>query len=161
MNILARSLDRVEDVLAFIAAGAIVLTLFLVPIDVCSRYFFGAPITWVYEVTEYILLIVPCLSMAWLARHDGHIVIDVLTSRLGKTGRSRLEAGMYVLVALSCGFIAWWGGIVTLEMFRKNAIIENVLQTPQWLIYVSIPVGFGLSALEFARKGVQSTWNGG
>lgn len=161
MEFFNRSLDRVEDVLAFIAAGMIVFTIVFVPIDVGSRYFFGAPVTWVYEITEYILLIVPCLGMAWLARKDGHVVIDVLTSRLGPKTRKRLEAGMYAMVALSCAFIGWWGAVVTLEMFQKNAIIENVLQTPQWLIYVSIPVGFALSALEFARKGAQSAWNGG
>lgn len=161
MELLNRSLDRVEDVLAFIASCMIVLTIVIVPIDVGSRYFFAAPVTWVYEVTEYILLIVPCLGMAWLARQNGHVVIDVLTSRLEQKTRSRLEAGMYVLVAASCGFIAWWGGVVTLEMFQKKTIIENVLQTPQWLIYVSIPLGFALTALEFARKGAQSAWNGG
>lgn len=161
MELFNRSLDRIEEVLAFIASCMIVFTIIFVPIDVGSRYFFGKPVTWVYEVTEYILLIVPCLGMAWLARHNGHVVIDVLTSRLGKKTRARLEAGMYALVALSCGFIAWWGGVVTLEMFQKKSVIENVLQTPQWLIYVSIPVGFALSAIEFARKGVQSAWNGG
>jgi C4-dicarboxylate transporter, DctQ subunit len=156
-----RALDRVEDAFAVIASAMLVFTVVFVPLDVASRYFFGAPITWVYEVTEYILLMVPCLGMAWLARNNGHVVIDVLTTRLDKEHRRKLEAGVFILVALTCGFVAWWAGVVTLDSFNKRAIIENVLQTPQWLIYVSIPVGFGLTAIEFARKGVQTAWTGG
>jgi len=155
MEVLYRALDRLEDALAFAAAAMIVFTVVFVPIDVGSRYFFGAPITWVYEVTEYILLMVPCLGMAWLARRDGHVVIDVLTSRLDERRRRRLERAVALFVALSCAFVAWWGGVVTLESFKAGAIIENVLQTPQWIVYVAIPLGFGLSALEFARKGLR------
>ena len=86
-----RALDRLEDALASAAAAMIVFTVIFVPLDVASRYFFGSPITWVYEVTEYILLMVPCLAMAWLARHNGHVVIDVATSRLGERSRARLR----------------------------------------------------------------------
>ena len=156
-----RALDRVEDALAVVASCMLVFTVVFVPIDVGSRYFFGAPIIWVYEITEYILLLVPCLGMAWLARHDGHVVIDVLTSRLPPGPQRRLAACVSLGVALVCAFVAWWGGVVTLQSFRASAVIENVLQTPQWLIYICIPVGFALTALEFARKGVRAAWNGG
>ncbi|MFM9883961.1 MAG: TRAP transporter small permease [Burkholderiales bacterium] len=156
-----RTLDRVEDALAFVASAMLVFTVIFVPLDVGSRYFFGAPITWVYEVTEYILLMVPCLGMAWLARHNGHVVIDVLTARLDAKLKQNLEAAMFILVASACAFVAWWGAVVTFDSFQKGAIIENVLQTPQWLIYVSIPLGFALTAVEFTRKGIQTAWTGG
>lgn len=156
-----RAVDRLEDVLAFIAACMLVFTVVFVPLDVGSRYFFGAPITWVYEVTEYILLMVPCLAMAWLARNNGHVVIDVVTSHLEERVRRRLDAAVFLFTALACAFVAWWGTAVTFESYKARAVIENVLQTPQWLIYVSIPVGFALAAVEFARKGARAAWNGG
>jgi TRAP-type C4-dicarboxylate transport system permease small subunit len=156
-----RALDRLEDALACVAAAMIVFTVIFVPVDVASRYFFGAPITWVYEVTEYILLMVPCFAMAWLARHDGHVVIDVITGRLAERPRARLAAATRLLVAATCAFVAWWGATVTLASFRANAVIENVLQTPQWMIYICIPLGFALTAIEFARQGARAAWNGG
>lgn len=156
-----RALDRLEDALASIAAAMIAFTVLFVPLDVASRYFLGSPITWVYEVTEYILLMVPCLAMAWLARQNGHVVIDVVTSHLGERARARLSATTRVLVAATCALVAWWGAAVTFASFRANAVIENVLQTPQWMIYVCIPLGFALTAIEFARQGVRAAWNGG
>jgi TRAP-type C4-dicarboxylate transport system permease small subunit len=154
-------MDWLEDAFACVAAAMIVFTVFFVPLDVASRYFLGAPITWVYEVTEYILLMVPCLAMAWLARHNGHVVIDVATSRLGERSRARLASATRFAVAATCGFVAWFGAAVTLASFRADAVIENVLQTPQWMIYICIPLGFALTALEFARQGVHAAWNGG
>ena len=116
-----RALDRLEDALASIAAAMIVFTVVFVPMDVASRYFFAAPITWVYEVTEYILLMVPCLAMAWLARHNGHVAIDALTSRLPDGPRARLAGFTQLIVAGVCAFVAWWGGVVTLGSFKAGA----------------------------------------
>lgn len=152
MRLLHRALDRLEDGFAVLAGCLLVFTVILVPVDVASRFFFNAPITWVFEVTEYVLLIVPCLGMAWLARRDGHVAIDTLTSRVPARSRSLLDGVTALLVALICGFVAWWGGIVTFDSYKAKAIIENVLQTPQWVIYVAIPTGFGLCAVELTRK---------
>lgn len=156
MHGLGRVLDTLEDALALLAAVLLVFTVVFVPIDVGSRYFFNAPLTWVFEITEYILLIMPCLGMAWLARGNGHVAIDIVTSRLGDRHRALLSGITAIVVALVCAFVAWWGTIVTLQSFQAKAIIENVLQTPQWLIYIAIPVGFALCALEFVRKGAQA-----
>jgi C4-dicarboxylate transporter DctQ subunit len=156
-----RALDRLEDTLASVAAAMIVFTVIFVPLDVASRYFLDAPITWVYEVTEYILLMIPCLAMAWLARHDGHVVIDAVTSRLRDRPRALLNAATNLAVAATCAFVAWWGAVVTFTSFRAGALIENVLQTPQWMIYICIPLGFALTAIEFGRQGVRAAWNGG
>lgn len=156
MDLLGRLLDRLEDALAFLAAILLVFTVAFVPIDVASRYFFNAPLTWVFEVTEYILLIMPCLGMAWLARGNGHVMIDIVTSRLDDQRRTLLGGCVAIVVAIVCAFVAWWGAVVTWRSYQAGAVIENVLQTPQWLIYIAIPIGFALCAIEFGRKGVES-----
>lgn len=148
----SRAFDRLEDALAVAAGALIVFALVSVGVDVVSRYFFNRPLSWVFEVTEYILLFVPCLGMAWLARHDGHVIVDIATSRMPPRARTRLASVVAAVTALVCAFIAWWGGVATLESYRARAIIENVLQTPQYLIYAAMPVGFALCAIEFARK---------
>jgi TRAP-type C4-dicarboxylate transport system permease small subunit len=61
------------------------------------------------------------------------------------------------VVAFVCAFVAWWGAVATYEAWQAKAIIENDLQTPQWLIYAAIPLGFALCAVEFARKGLRQS----
>ena len=151
-----RAFDRLEDACAVLAAGLIVFAMAAVTVDVLSRYFFNLPLAWVFEVTEYILLFVPCLGMAWLARNDGHVMIDIVTSRLPARLSGPLARLVAAVVAGVCGFVAWWGTVATLESYQAGAIIENVLRTPQSLVYAAIPVGFGLCAVEFARKALRT-----
>jgi len=156
MKALGRAFDGLEDAFAVLAATLIVLSVVLVTADVFLRYVFTQPIAWVFEVTEYILLFVPCLGMAWLARHDGHVMIDIVTSALSPRPRARLRAMVAMTVAALCAFIAWWGAVATRESYVAKAMIENVLQMPQYVVYAVIPLGFALCAVEFARKGLRS-----
>jgi C4-dicarboxylate transporter DctQ subunit len=157
--VLNRALDRIEDGLAVVAAALIAFSVVAVTVDVGSRYFMNRPLPWVFEVTEYILLFVPCLGMAWLARNDGHVVIDIVTSRLSPSVRARLAAVVALVVAGVCFFIAWWGWVATRESYAAKAVIENILQTPQFAIYAAIPFGFLLCGVEFLRKSWRS-WHG-
>jgi TRAP-type C4-dicarboxylate transport system permease small subunit len=154
MKTLGTAFDRLEDALAVVAAALLVLSVLLVTGDVVLRFFFTRPLAWVFEVTEYILLFVPCLGMAWLARNDGHIVIDVVTSQLSPRTRAVLGGWVALTVAALCAFIAWWGVIATREAFVAKAMIENVLQMPQYIPYAFIPFGFALCAVEYIRKAV-------
>jgi C4-dicarboxylate transporter, DctQ subunit len=147
-----RIVDVIENGFAVIAGLLLVLTLLLVPVDVSGRFLFNRPLAWVYEVTEYILLFIPCFGMAWLARIDGHVAIDIITSRLSRETNRKLSCFVYAVVALVCWFVTYWGTQVTAKSCRAGAIIENVLQTPQWLVYIAIPIGFFLCGVEFARK---------
>jgi TRAP-type C4-dicarboxylate transport system permease small subunit len=157
--VLNRLLDRIEDGLAVVAAALIAFSVLSVTIDVGSRYFINRPLPWVFEVTEYILLFVPCLGMAWLARNDGHVVIDLVTSKLSEAVRIRLAAAVALVVAAICFFIAWWGWVATRESYAAKAVIENILQTPQFAIYAAIPFGFFLCGVEFLRKSWRA-WHG-
>jgi TRAP-type C4-dicarboxylate transport system permease small subunit len=152
---LHRLLDRIEDGLAIIAAGLLMCAVVLVSLEVAARYFFNSPLAWTFEVTEYFLLFIPCLGMGWLARHDGHVSIDIVTGRLPESVRSRLARVVCLAVSAACLFVAVWGAIATWESYAKGARIEAILQTPQFLIYSAIPLGFFVCALEYARKALR------
>jgi C4-dicarboxylate transporter DctQ subunit len=147
-----RMLSRVEDVLAALAAALLLVSVLMVTTDVVSRYFFNKPLAWVFEVTEYFLLFVPCLGMAWLARQDGHVMIDIVTAQLRSAARNALTRVINTVVSGVCFFIAWWGVIATAESWRAKVQIEGILQTPQYLVYGAIPLGFFLCGMEYARK---------
>src|SRR5690625_7949318 len=72
---LAKFYHRLLDVLAFISAIGILFITLGVSADVILRYLTGQPIVWMFDVSQYALLYIPCLGMAWLARERGHIAI--------------------------------------------------------------------------------------
>lgn len=143
--------DLFVDALAAIAGVLLVLTTVAVVFDVAMRYFAGQSFAWVFELTEYVLLYVPCLGMAWLARRNGHIAIDVVTSKLPDRLRHRQQVAMSLVVAVICAFICYWGFVTAYDFYLRDIQSEKVLSIPMWAIMGCIPIGFGLTAIEYVR----------
>jgi TRAP-type C4-dicarboxylate transport system permease small subunit len=151
MRALVSFYNRLLDLLSIICAGIILATMIAVAVDVCSRYFLGTPLAWVFELTEYALLYVPCLGMGWLAREGGHVAIDTFVAMLPEFMQRQLFLLTSAACAAVCGLIAYWGAIVVTDRFRRGTIIDQMIATPEYLILWVIPFGFGLAAIEFAR----------
>ena len=64
---------------AFVLFGIMLLTTF----DVAGRYLFHAPILGVFEVTEFMLVCVVFLSLAYTQSLKGHIEVDILVRTFG------------------------------------------------------------------------------
>lgn len=143
--------DLFVDALAAIAGVLLVLTTLAVVFEVAMRYFAGQSYAWVFELTEYVLLYVPMLGMAWLARRNGHIAIDIVTSKLPERLRRRQQVAMALVVATSCAFISYWGFVTAYDFYLRDIQSEKVLSIPMWTIMGCIPIGFGLTAIEYLR----------
>lgn len=143
--------DVFVDALAAIAGVMLVLTTLAVVFDVAMRYFAGQSFAWVFELTEYVLLYVPMLGMAWLARRKGHIAIDVVTSKLPDVLRCWQQVIMSLIVAIICAFISYWGAVTAYDFYLRDIQSEKVLSIPMWAIVGCIPIGFGLTAIEYVR----------
>ena len=145
--------DRFLGVLA-VAVGIMVLSsMVFVVADVLLRYFFGAPIGWVIEVCEYFLLFTPFLGMAWLVRQaEGHIRIDVVVQSLGARTQAVLNCwGSFLIVAaLVPG--AYYSAISAWSHVERNVMTPGVYPIPKGYLMFVITLGFGLTAIEFARK---------
>ena len=154
MRLISRAYQALLDALAAIAGVLLVLTTLAVVIDVGARYFLGTSFAWVFELTEYVLLYVPCLGMAWLVRRRGHISIDIVTSKIPPAGRQRLLVATCLVTAAVCLFIAYWGFRTTYDFYARGLQSEKVLTIPMWVLLGCIPLGFGLTAIEYLRLGI-------
>jgi C4-dicarboxylate transporter, DctQ subunit len=146
-----RAYDWLLNALSAVCAALILAMMAGVALDVTSRYFFGSPIAWMFELTEYALLYVPCLGMAWLARERGHVAIDGFVSRLPQPAQRAMFVVTTAATAAVCGLVAYWGAIVTVDRFRRATVVEHMIRTPEYLIVWVIPFGFALAAVAFAR----------
>jgi TRAP-type C4-dicarboxylate transport system permease small subunit len=151
MNAMIRVYDAVVDGLAAIAGLLLVLCIVGIVLDVTGRYFWNTPLPWVFELTEYALLYIPCLGMAWLARDGGHVAVDIVTANLRPSTRLLLGALVSLVTAVVCALIAYWGLMTTWDSFERGITIDKYLRIPRWAILGVIPLGFALTAVEFAR----------
>ena len=155
MNLLKKAtalFDSLENTLAFLGGMLIVFAMFAVTIDVSCRFLFNRPIGWVFEVTEFIMLIAPMIGGAWLLKMDGHVNIDTVLNCLSEKSRSLVSMVTSVVGAMTCLFIAYWGGLTTWSHYERGVMTSGIVKFPKYMILVFVPLGFFLLFLEFLRK---------
>ena len=147
---LSSVLDWVENILAVLAGAMIVFAMLTVTTDVVLRIF-RLSLWWSFEVTEFILVYVPLLTLPWLVRRRGHIVIDIVTSRVPPRVARAMDQLSSALAAAVSLFVAYWGAIATYTAYARGIVNAGMVEYPRWALLIAIPVGFGLAAIEFGR----------
>ena len=141
--------DRALSLLALLGAAATVLLMLHVGADIVMRNALNAPIPATFEiVTNYYMVALAFIPLAWLERGGGMVQVEVLDSVLSP-GLRRLSD---ILVgALSVAVYAALA-FVTLQVALRNAAIgsflmANSVRVPTWPAYWIPPLGFGLAGL--------------
>jgi C4-dicarboxylate transporter DctQ subunit len=148
-------LDRLNSVMAWIAALAIIFMMFAISYAVMMRYVWNKPVPWIVEISSYLMLYITFLGTAWLQRKGGHVEVDLFTGRL----KPRVRAAFKTITSLGgavVGFIlAWKGSLVTVDYFQRDVTAIGILNTPQFLLIGIIPIGGFLLLVEFLLQARQ------
>jgi len=148
-------LDRLNSVMAWIAALAIIFMMFAISYAVMMRYVWNKPVPWIVEISSYLMLYITFLGTAWLQRKGGHVEVDLFTGRL----KPRIRAAFKTITSLGgavVGFIlAWKGSLVTVDYFQRDVTAIGILNTPQFLLMGIIPIGGFLLLVEFLLQARQ------
>jgi TRAP-type C4-dicarboxylate transport system permease small subunit len=139
-----------------VAAAFLAAMMLLTVADVAGRWFFARPIHGTFELVELLLACTFFLALPAVFLRDGHIVVDVIDSRLPRAV-PWLKRFALVVAAAMLGVIAWrsW-------LFAGNALafgdVTSDLSLP--LIWYWIPLLVGIAGaavaaavLAVARRG--------
>ena len=124
----------------------------LVVAKVVMRYFFNSPIVWVIDITEYAMLFITFLGIAWLLKKEGHVIMDLLLDRLNQKGRHLATAITSFVAAIICFIITWYGVVVGLDWYNINYFYQGALDIPAFYLEAVIPVGMLLVTIQFLRR---------
>jgi C4-dicarboxylate transporter DctQ subunit len=142
----------------FTLAGVLIwVATILVTANVVGRYFLHRPISWVLEITQYILIWFTFLSMAWILRIDRHIKVEVLTIHLPRRARIILDLFSDVTGLVVTSVLTSFGGIVVIEFYKKHMRETSPLQPPSWPLFLVIFLGAVLTLVEFIRRIVKNS----
>lgn len=148
MEMIHRTFSYIESfvvgfnkVLVLIASIMMAGLMIIVCIDLSLRYFFNSPLLWGTEVTEILLLYITFLGMAWVFREDGHVVIDVFTSKAIGRKKKILNGISYFLVGIVAAVLIYYGFYTTYDHYTRGVFNPTVIETPIALIIIVIPVG--------------------
>jgi len=156
---IARSIDRVSDILGHVAAWMFVAIGLMVSYDVTMRYVFNAPTKWALEMSEFFLLWATYLAAAYVLRHRDNIQITVLYDAVGPLTRRVFDTLALLIIGVFAGVAVVHGLDILADSIEQGRRTSTMLQVPKWMTEAAIPVGFGLllvqAMLELAR-----TWTG-
>ena len=135
-----------------VSALLVALVCVAVFLSVGSRYFFGRPFHAIVELVEYSLLAIPLLSGAWLAQHDGHVRLEIIsdyvtrrTTRWLDIVAAALGAGVALFILGSSLWMAYLD-------FSSGISIAGVLRLDRWPFMLLISAGMLLLAIQQAMR---------
>ena len=138
--------------MAILGRVVIIIISLLIIVDIISLKFFSNQFSWILEVSEYLLVFLTFLGVAWLLREDGHIKLDLLLNRLSEKNRTRMEIVNSCIGAIISLIITVYGFLATWNLYMRDIKTETILEIPRSLLIVVIPVSFLFVFVQFIRN---------
>lgn len=150
----ARGIDRLNEIVGRVAYGCVLLMVALGAFYALGRYvgkFVGVRLisNALYDAQWYLFGLVFLLGGAYALRHDAHVRVDVLFSKLSARGKAWVNvAGILLLLLPFCVLMLW----ACVPMVQNSwAILESSVDPgglPRYPVKTLIPVAFVLLLLQ-------------
>ncbi len=144
-------LDRLTNILAILAGVYLVWIFLAIIFQVIARTVFLYGSSHIFTFIEYGLLYITMAGAPWLVREKGHVYIELLTAAVPDGIRPALSRAVVGLVVVICSIITYYGFEVTIRAFVRDEMDMRSLDTPRWMLMISMPICFGLMSLQFLR----------
>jgi TRAP-type C4-dicarboxylate transport system permease small subunit len=138
-----------EKGLNWASSLALLGMMFLVTADVGSRYLFNSPITGTLEFTEFAMIVIIYLGLAYTQFLKAHIKIDFLIVRMPRRMRGFCDFISYLTGAILFGLIVWNGTGMFIYSFRTKEVTIGTLELPIYPVKFLIPVGSLILTIRF------------
>ena len=144
--------DGIIDGMAVLAGLLLVFMMFSICYEVVLRYFLFSPLTWVTEISEYILLYTTFLGAPWVLKRDAHVKVDIVLTRLGVKTRKMLNMATSIIGIGVCCVLVWFGTQMALDLYQRGIPVIKSLSVPKFLLVGIIPLGGLFMAVQFVRR---------
>jgi TRAP-type C4-dicarboxylate transport system permease small subunit len=135
----------------------ILASVFIVCQLVLMRYVFNESTVWQTEVVTYLMIGATMLGMPYVQLLRGHINVDLLPLYLKKAPRKVLFVFCVVVQALACSVVAFYSAELFLQAWNGGWRSSSVFGSPLWIPYLAVPLGFGLTVLQYTADLMMTT----
>jgi TRAP-type C4-dicarboxylate transport system permease small subunit len=149
-----RLVGRAIDLTMYVGAAAVVLMMLHISIDVVSKYIFQRPLPGTIAiVSNYYMIVVAFLPLAFTERRNGHISVEVATSLLPMRVQRILNLIAMLFGAVIFAALAWQSWIEAGRAMQVGAFeIEQNAKLLIWPPRYLLPLGCGLMAVTLVLK---------
>lgn len=135
-----------------VAAATVAFITLLVCYDVVGRNLGLPSLVWINEVTEYALPIATLAAAPWLMWRNQHVRLDLLGALLSPAAQRSMDRLASLLGLIVSLVMVWYAVRMLLDSRSAGSLVMKALVFPEWWLYVPVPIGFALLALECGRR---------
>jgi TRAP-type C4-dicarboxylate transport system permease small subunit len=145
-----KKLGLLSTVLSYVGATVLFALMSLTAVDVACRYLFNAPILGVFEITEFMVLIVIFSFLASSQSHKTHVAVDLVIDLFPKKVQRWIDLFNHVICLILMGLITWRGVVRALELKEVGEASPN-LQIPDYPFVFFLVLGCLALCFEYLR----------
>tara|TARA_R110002074_G_C12491088_1_gene661784 strand:- start:102 stop:680 length:579 start_codon:yes stop_codon:yes gene_type:complete len=149
MIAIGRLLARMTDLTLIVGLVAVALMMLHITIDVAGKFIFNIPVpATIALVSNYYMVVVAFLAIAFAETRNGHITVEVLTELFPYRVQKHLYSWSYLISATVYGLITYrsWNEAVRAQD-SGTFIMEQSTKLLTWPSYYLLPIGTGLMVL--------------
>ncbi|MDE1952808.1 MAG: TRAP transporter small permease subunit [Betaproteobacteria bacterium] len=146
---LSRGIDWISDQFGKLTWGLVFASVFISAGNAVVRKLFGYSSNAWLEIQWYLFAGVFLLGAAYTFRHNEHVRIDVLSSRLSKRGQTWIDIlGILLFLFPFCFEVVRLSLPVVGNAIVSGEMSSNAGGLMRWPVFVLLPIGFLLLALQ-------------
>lgn len=130
-----------DDILQKILVALMAVMVINVLWQVGSRYIVQSPSSFTDELARYLLIWLSILGASYATGKKMHLSIDLLAMKLKPGNQKKLNAIIYLLVALFAFFVMVMGGLRLVYITFTLGQTSPALEVPLAYVYVVLPLG--------------------
>jgi len=146
-----RTMDRIAVAAAAIASVLLAFAALLICWMVIWRAL-GHSAWWEIEFSVYLMVASLFLASPYTLMTNGHVGIDLMASLMKPRAARRLASFVTVVGLLVCLYLTVIGASFTWEAFERGDRTESTWAPYKWPLYLTMPVGLGLTALQYLAE---------
>jgi TRAP-type C4-dicarboxylate transport system permease small subunit len=140
-----RLMDRLYAGCVWAAGAAITVMCLVIPWGVFTRYVLGTGSRWPEPIAILLMMVFTFVGAAAAYRANAHIAVTMFTDLLPRPLQAFAAVAVDLLMALACGFVAWYGGRLVLETLHQS--VAELPWLPVGVTYAALPVGSAITLL--------------
>ena len=149
-RILLKILKCLSNYLAYIGAFSLFAMMCLTMADVGARYLFNRPILGVFEITEFMVLVLIFSFLGYTQARKSHVSVDLFMRLFPDNLKSFIELFNHVACLAIMALIAWMGVDKAIELMEAGEASPN-LNLPTYPFVFFLVLGCAVMCIEFIR----------
>ena len=140
-----------------IAAGATLILMVHIIVDVAMRYLANAPLPGTIEVVSYwgmVLIIFPAVALT--QRRREHIDVSLMIELMPDLHRKLSEIAARLVSIVLVLLLAWYGWFYALDQMERGEVAMGTVTVLIWPARFAIPLGMLLLALQLTEDLIAS-----